>query len=156
MNSKYKIEDFDAVYIVGGEYDLWENNVIKPSGEGLVEDIKKFLFKDIGCYFGSSAGLQLLFTSYHSEMEKGEEEKSFWYEGGFGIIQGILPEVHFDESNDMEFLRNRNLGTLKEHPEFDFGVLFSGDCVLEIDSKNPYSWKILNGKYEVQKYHTEL
>lgn len=152
-DAQKRIHEYECVYIAGGEYDLWDTRVVEPAGETFLVDLKTFLFKDSGCYVGTSSGLQLLFGSFHSEMEKGYEHESYWYEKGLNLMGNILCEVHYDKSNDVEFLKNRHLNTLKEHPEFEYGVMFSGDCLIEVDSKNVFEWKLLMGSYEVNKYY---
>lgn len=156
QEGKIKLNNFDALYIVGGEAKRWDENVVSPAGEKFILDLKQYLFRNEGCYFGSSWGFMIMFSSFHSEMELGEEANSFWYEKGLAIFTNVLAEVHYDESNNMVFLKSRHLATLKDHPEFKCGMMFSGDCVLEIDSTNIAIWKILSGRYEVNKYYPEL
>ncbi len=153
---KYKVADFDALYIKGGIPQKWDSEILAPCGEKINTDLKNFLFKKSGCYFGSSWGIYILFDSFHTHPEVGEEHLSEWYNHGLGIYRNITLDTHYSPPQDMAFLKKRQIETLKSHPEIKFGVLFSSDCVIEVDSEDITNWKILSGSYEVTKYYPEL
>lgn len=153
----YHIVDFDAVYIKGGLFENWDEEILNPCGPKLYEDLRTFLFKPNGCYIGSSLGPYILFDQFETNPEQGPgEPPSYWYDHGMAIFAGVTIDTHFSPPQDLDYLRNRMMNNLKNHPELKYGVQLSSDCVLEIDSDNIWSWKILSGSYHVNKYYPEL
>lgn len=154
---EYKIVDFDAVYVKGGLFENWDLLILAPCGPKFYPDLKKFLFKKNGCYFGSSLGTYILFDEFETNPESGENEPpSYWYDHGMGIFKNITLDSHYSPPQNLKMLHDRQIENLKKHPQLKFGVQFSSDCVLEIDSERPMEWKILSGRYEVNKYYPEL